>query len=137
MVSISIEMLIALPVIIGLALLVSMVMVNVVSGLGVPPVVNSHTEIVREQDVKIDLNGDGDLDDSCWIVTGSFTYRLSPNVDFEPRELVWGLFKNGAKTMLSEDEHVVLFAVCVSTNTSSLVITSPEGQVVVGLGASS
>ena len=133
MVSISIEMLISLPVIIGLALLVSVIMVNITSGLAAPPIVNTHVEFVREKDIMLDLNKDGDLDDSFWIVTGSFTYKLTPSITFEPREYVVEIMD----LVINEDEHVILFAICVSTNITSLVIVSPEGQVVIGLGTSS
>lgn len=132
MVSVSIEMIISLPVIIGLALLVSMIMVNIASGLAAPPVVNTHIEFVREKDVMRDINGDGDLDDSFWIVTGSFTYRLNPEITFEPEEYVRVLYSE-----IDQTEHVILFAVYVSSNVTSLVIVSPEGQVVIGLGTSS
>jgi len=133
MVNISIEMMISLPVIIGLALLVSVIIVNIASGLATPPVVNTHVEFVREEDIVLDLNRDGDLDDSFWVVTGSFMYKLTPNITFEPREHVIEIMK----PVVNGDEHVVLFAICVSTNTTSLVIMSPEGQVVIGLGSTS
>ncbi|RLG80449.1 MAG: hypothetical protein DRO40_11185 [Thermoprotei archaeon] len=133
MVSISIEMMISLPVIIGLALLVSMIMVNMASGLAAPPIVNTHVEFVREEDIMLDLNKDGDLNDSFWVVTGSFTYKLTPNITFEPREYVIEIMD----PIINEDEHVILFAICVSSNITSLVIVSHEGQVVLGLGTSS
>ncbi len=126
MVAISIEMLIAIPVVITLAIIVSLTIVNISSSLAVPPVANIHTELINETQLGFDFNNNGVVGDVFWLVSGSIYLRgTSPNLTIKPNATI--LFKD----LLGD---VLRFAAIVPYNVSAIVITTPAGQVVVGVG---
>ncbi len=126
MVAISIEMLIALPVVIALAIIVSLTIVNISSSLAVPPVANIHTELINESQLGFDFNGNGRVGDIFWLVSGSIYLRGNPpDLTIRPNADI--LFKD-----VSND--VLRFAAIVPYNVTAIVITTPAGQVVIGVG---
>ncbi len=126
MVAISIDLVLAIPIVITLAIIVSLILVNLATNIQSPPVANIHTELVSEYDIQVDLNGDGDVDDSFWLVSGTITFSgNNPSFTIEP--VVKILFKD-----ISDNR--IRFAAIVSPTQSAVVIRTGSSQVVVGLG---
>lgn len=128
MVAISLEIVITIPIVIALAIIVSLTIVNISSSLATPPIANIHTELVNETELGYDLNSNGNPNDIFWLVSGSIYLRSgSENLTIEPVYEV--LFKDLSGNVLR-------FAALVPYNVSAIVIRTPEGQVVVGVGSS-
>ena len=126
MVAISIEMLIAIPVVITLAIIVSLTIVNKSSSLAVPPVANIHTKLINETQLGFDFNENGVVGDVFWLVSGSIYLRGNPpDIIIKPNETVLFIDVSG---------DIMRFAAIVPYNTTAIVIITPAGQVVVGVG---
>lgn len=126
MVAISLDLVLAIPVVVTLAILVSLILVNLVTNMQAPPVANIHTELVSEYDIQVDLNGDGDLDDSFWLVSGTIAFSgNNPSFTIEP--VVKLLFKDIS-------DHRIRFAAIISSTQTAVVVRTGSSQVVVSLG---
>lgn len=126
MVAISIEMLVAIPVVITLAIIVSLTIVNISSSLAVPPVANIHTKLINETQLGFDFNENGVVGDVFWLVSGSIYLRGNPpNITIRPNATILFIDVSG---------DIMRFAAIVPYNVTAIVITTPAGQVVVGVG---
>jgi len=128
MVVISIEMIIALPVILILALIVAFTIVNIASSIEGPPIVNVRKELVCEDEVLIDVDNDSEYDTCFWLISGTVHVGSSakPYIEVEPvYKIVFNDTING----------VIYFAAYVPYTASAVVITTSIGQAVINLGS--
>lgn len=126
MVAISLDLVLAIPIVITLAIIVSLILVNLATNIQSPPVANIHTELVSEYDIQVDLNEDGDLDDSFWLISGTISFSgNNPSFTIEP--VVRILFKDVS-------DHRIRFAAIVEPTLSAVVVRTGSSQVVIGLG---
>ncbi len=125
----SIEMIIALPVVLALALIVAFTIVNIASNVEGPPIVDVRKEFTCEDKVLIDVDNDSSYDTCFWFISGTIYLgsRSSTSSYFFKIEPVYKVILNDTV------DGVIYFAAYVPYTANAIVITTSVGQAVVNL----